>query len=410
MKNFMIGMHGQYDYKKFERDYRKDFFGVQVCLFQDEKEIENLSNEIGEKGFKLGVHFPLRAWSCKLRDPQFLSLNEEITIDAYRHIEDELKYINQKKLKPEFILFHYPKPVLIKEDFDMRNWRFADSSEYTYETKYPYDKFKKNSEYLFKWLSEKSVEYNFTPVLEFDALNKYVCKENFLENLLEKYKRIKICLDTGRLHLQHKIDAEFNDIDIIKRFSKYTEVIHLWNVKVNENLENSHFPALPGLKPEDGWAEIEEYLKIILKGNKTVKIMFEHRSDLISDEELESCYTWINHISLEIGHITADNVMLDCSGRLYIIDFADGRVAPKEYEFPPILFDLFDFDKVMIDEFIGEKNIKEFTERCFYGILMHEFGIYFVKLICKRIINIDICELRDILEVKKALYSFFAEK
>ena len=95
----------------------------------------------------------------------------------------------------------------------MRNWRFVDNSEYTYESEYSYDEsaysydeFKKNSEYLFKWLSEKSGEYNFIPVLEFDGLNKYVYEGNYVEGLLEKYKSIKICLDTGRLHLQHKID------------------------------------------------------------------------------------------------------------------------------------------------------------------------------------------------------------
>ena len=133
-------------------------------------------------------------------------------------------------------------------------------------------------------------------VLEFDALNKYICEDNFLENMLEKYKRIKICLDTGRLHLENKIDPDFNTIEIIKRFSKYTEVVHLWNVKVNGNLENSHFPALPTLKPEEGWAAIEDYLKIIRKENKNIKIMFEHRSDLISNEELDSCYSWISEI------------------------------------------------------------------------------------------------------------------
>ena len=113
--------------------------------------------------------------------------------------------------------------------------------------------------------------------------------------MLEKYKRIKICLDTGRLHLQHKIDSDFDDIEIIKRFSKYTEIVHLWNVKVDSNAIG-HFPALPNLKPEEGWAPIEEYFKIIKEENKNVKIMFEHRSDLISDEELESCYSWIKEM------------------------------------------------------------------------------------------------------------------
>ena len=296
MNNFMIGMEGKYDYKKFERDFRKEFYGIQVCLFENEEEIDKLCKEAEYNKFDVGIHFPLRAGISKLRDPQFLSLDEDIKSNAYKYIEEELKYINEKQLKPRYILFHYPKPVILKENFNMTNWRFANSSEYTYEAEYPYQEFKKNSEYLFKWLSEKSLQYNFIPVLEFDALNKYVCEGDFLEGLLKKYKRVKVCLDTGRLHLQHKIDSDFNDIEIIKRFSKYTEVVHLWNVKVAGNLENNHFPALPNLKPEEGWASIKEYLKIIKEDNKNVMIMFEHRSDLISDEELDSCYSWISEI------------------------------------------------------------------------------------------------------------------
>lgn len=296
MNNFMIGMYGKYDYKKFDRDFRKNFYGIEACLFQDEKDIENLLHESESKGFKFGIHFPLRDGIAKLRDPQFLSLNEDTKMNAYKQIEEELKYIKHKHIKPEYILFHYPKPVILKENFDMSNWRFADSSEYTYEAEYPYDEFKNNSEYLFKWLCTKSIEYDFIPVLEFDALNKYICENDFLECLLEKYGRIKLCLDTGRLHLQHKIDSSFNDIEIIKRFSKYAEVIHLWNVKVTSNIENSHFPALPNLKPEDGWVSIEDYIKIIRDENRNVKIMFEHRSDLISYKELQDCYSWIDKL------------------------------------------------------------------------------------------------------------------
>ena len=293
MNNFMIGMHGKFDYKKFDRDFRKGFYGIEACLFENESDIENLCNEAHRKGFKFGIHFPLRAGMSKLRDPQFLSLNEEIKIDAYKSIEEQLKYIREKEIRPEYILFHYPKPAILKENFDLTNWRFYDRSEYTYESEYSLTEFKESSEYLFKWLSEKSIEYNFTPVLEFDTLNKYICKYDFIEGLLEKYKRVRICLDTGRLHIQHELDSDFNDIEIIKRFSKYTEVVHLWNVRVNDI---GHFPALPNLKPEEGWADIGDYLKIIKEENKNVRIMFEHRSDLISDEELESCYSWIKDI------------------------------------------------------------------------------------------------------------------
>ncbi|SMC26014.1 hypothetical protein SAMN02745134_02673 [Clostridium acidisoli DSM 12555] len=201
----MIGMYGKYDNIKFNRDFRENFYGIEACLFEDEMDIEKLINKTERKGIKFGIHFPLRSGISNLRDTQFLSLDAKTRENAYKYIEGELNYINKKGLNPEYILFHYPKPVILKNDFDMSNWRFTDKSEYTYESDYPTNEFKKYSENLFSWLSEKSLEYNFIPVLEFDALNKYVCEDNFLENLLEKYKTIKICLDTGRLHLQRKI-------------------------------------------------------------------------------------------------------------------------------------------------------------------------------------------------------------
>lgn len=125
-------------------------------------------------------------------------------------------------------------------------------------------------------------------------------------------------------------------------------------------------------------------------------------------QELVKNYDMQNKLYVH-GDIIGDNVMISQSGRLYIIDFADGRIAPKEYEYPPILFDLLDFDKLMITEFIGEQNIEQFAEKCFYGILMHEFGIYFANLICERIIGIEISELTDIFQIKKALLFLFAK-
>ncbi len=33
--NFMIGMHGKYDLKKYNRDFRKAFYGIQACLIEE---------------------------------------------------------------------------------------------------------------------------------------------------------------------------------------------------------------------------------------------------------------------------------------------------------------------------------------------------------------------------------------
>ena len=107
------------------------------------------------------------------------------------------------------------------------------------------------------------------------------------------------------------------------------------------------------------------------------------------------------------GDITSDNVIIDENGKLYIIDFADGTIASKEYELPPILFDLFDFDKDMIKEFIGNIDLTDFIEKTFYSIFIHEFGIYFIKFISEKLLNKRAEELNDISEIKVALYDFF---
>lgn len=294
MNKFMIGQFGKFDYDKFNRDYRNGFYGIEACLFETEEDIKYLIKEAENNNFNIGIHFPLRAGGSKLRDAQFLSLDEQVKHDAYNLIEEELKFLI--KVKPKYVLFHYPKPVILDENVDWTFWRFADKSEYTYESNYSYEKFKENSEKLFEWLSQKSIQYNFTAVLELDALNKYIYKTKLLEELLIKYNNVKLCLDTGRLHLQDKIDLNYNAKDLIRRYAKYAEVIHLWNVRVADNLDKYHFPAMSNLKEDDGWAPIEEYLKIIKEKNKNVKIMFEHRSDMISDEELENCYLWVNKI------------------------------------------------------------------------------------------------------------------
>lgn len=295
--NFMIGMVYSYDFKRFQLEYKDDFYGIEASMLSSEEDIQNLRNESIDKNFKYGIHFPLRSGLSKVRDALFLSLDENTKADAFELIENELKYIKEKGLTPIYILFHYPKPVILSDDFDLTNWRFEDKSEYIFESEYPEETFKKNSEYLFEWLTKKGKEYNFIPVLEFDGLNKYICESDFLEKLLDKYPNIKMCLDISRLHFQHMVQDDFDEINIMKRFAKYAYILHLSNVCcANKNVGISHYPALEDLKVEDGWAPVAKYLRIIKKENNDLKIFFEHRSYLINNEQLNNCYTWIERI------------------------------------------------------------------------------------------------------------------
>lgn len=180
--------------------------------------------------------------------------------------------------------------------------------------------------------------------------------------------------------------------DILKDYSTNEKLAFVRQLKENINKMNTEF---------DGkYPAVDVKEKIIT--NERWNILNKNIASQV--KELVKDYDMLNKVYVH-GDITGENVMITQKGTLYIIDFADGRIAPKEYEFPPILFDLFDFDELMIKEFIGEQNIADFVQKCFYGILMHEFGAYFVKLICERIIGKEIDKLEDILEIKEALFN-----
>ena len=277
--------------KKYGRDFKEPFYGIEACLFRQEEDVSHLVREARARGFAIGVHFPLRAGRSRLRDALFLSRHDRVREDAFERIREELEYL--VRVKPKYVLFHYPKPVVLDDRVDWSAWRFADREEYVFESEYGPHEFFERSEFLFQWLSIKSDEYGFTPVLEFDALNRYVYETDCLENLLKTYDKIKVCLDIGRLHLQDMIDPFFGARRVIDNYAKYAEVIHLWNFRYRGNVEHYRHPVLPELSPQDGWAPVEQYLKIVRAENKNVKILFEHRSDLVSDEDLERCYEWV---------------------------------------------------------------------------------------------------------------------
>jgi sugar phosphate isomerase/epimerase len=294
MEKFMIGQYGKFDFGKYKRDYKDRFYGIEACLFNQDEDTINLIQESRKKGFHIGIHFPIRAGHSHIRDALFLSQDDSLRAEAYQYVRHELDYVS--KVNPDYILFHYPKPVILDDRVDWSSWHFADPSEFCMETQYPFEELKLRSEQLFHWLTAKGEEYHCKPVLEFDALNPYIYETTFLEELLERHRSIKLCLDTGRLYLQQTMDPYFNAESILRRFAKYAETIHLSTLRVTDKVEYNHYPVLPECLPSEGWAPIERYLQIIRQENQDVKIMFEHRSDLISDEQLEACYQWVDKL------------------------------------------------------------------------------------------------------------------
>lgn len=294
MKRLLIGQCNKFDLAKQNRDFRNYFWGIEASQMETTSDLQFLKENMKDRNLKIGIHFPLLNNIWRARDPQYLSKNMKTYEESIDYMNYEFKIASE--FKPEYILLHFPKPVIIDDNFHLSSWRFYDKTEYYYESEISFDYFKEGCEKFFEFFSECGNRYNFIPILELDALNKYVYSTSLLENLLEKYLDVRLCLDFGRIHLQDCIDDNFKGKEIIKRFGKYTHLVHLWNVKVDTNVSNAHYPALKSLKPSEGWCDVKAYFEILNRENHDYKVLFEHNSKVISDEELEECYRWIDDI------------------------------------------------------------------------------------------------------------------
>ncbi|WP_274361430.1 sugar phosphate isomerase/epimerase family protein [Paenibacillus thermotolerans] len=294
MRQFLIGQYGGFDEAKYRRDFKPEFYGIEACMFENEEDVRTLVEQSEAKGILVGIHFPLRSGGSPIRDALFMSKDDAVREDALERIERELEYVRQ--VKPEYVLFHYPKPVVLDDAVNWEQWRFADRSEYMFESEITEEQFVSGTERLFQWLTAAAERHDFIPVLEFDALNRYVYEGTAIEDLLAAYDKIKLCLDTGRLWQQQCIDPGFDSRAVIRKYGRFAHTVHLWNVQIKQRVENGHFPVLPDHRTEDGWAPIEHYLRIVREQNPNVKVMFEHRSDKIDDEQLERCYSWVHNL------------------------------------------------------------------------------------------------------------------
>lgn len=296
---FLIGQFEAFDLKRHTREHREGFKGIEVCQFTDIDDIKKFEEFMLMKGLSFGVHFPFRKGQWKYRDPQYLSHDNCVCKESYDFMEDEFKFI--AGTEAEYIVIHYPKPVVLDRAVDWdKCWRFADETEYYYEDELPFKEFKNRSREFFGWLNSAADKYDIRVLIELDALNEYIYDTNLLNELFDEYRNVELCLDFGRLHLQHMIDNEFDAFKFIEQIGHNVTHVHLWNVKVANNVEGGHYPTLPELRPDDGWADIEEYFNALNEMSANYTVLFEHNAKAINDDELQRCYEWINKLVITV--------------------------------------------------------------------------------------------------------------
>ncbi|MDR6884120.1 phosphotransferase [Bacillus sp. 3255] len=103
------------------------------------------------------------------------------------------------------------------------------------------------------------------------------------------------------------------------------------------------------------------------------------------------------------GDLNANNLIQDENHRLYLIDFAECIVAPVWYEYPPILFDLFDHDRQAIKAFMADSHPRDFQDKVFGALLLHDFGADFIRDIYIRHTGKMVQEMKNIDEIRSIL-------
>ena len=110
------------------------------------------------------------------------------------------------------------------------------------------------------------------------------------------------------------------------------------------------------------------------------------------------------------GDLHAANIIVDrnADNKIYIIDFADSYSAPYEYELPSTIFSFIcgDDDAELARGFLDGEDIQEFAEKCFFGLMLHDFG---ADIIGDIVAHQDINSIESIYEVKDLIVQKFFE-
>ncbi len=141
----------------------------------------------------------------------------------------------------------------------------------------------------------------------------------------------------------------------------------------------------------------------VMRLNERWNMFPVHIREQVKDEKAK--LDLFNHVLVH-GDLTGENVLVH-NGRIQIIDFGDARLAPRYYEYAPIVFELFDCDPILVRFFSrGKEN---FLEDVFDSILIHNFGANIVRDFCQRHLKIDHNSLNDIQIIKDYLRDILLE-
>ncbi|MGE5654115.1 MAG: sugar phosphate isomerase/epimerase family protein [Bacillota bacterium] len=289
---FQVGIYGSFDREKFQREWRPWFTGVEVTNLSSWEEAVEVVKFTRSMGIKFGIHHPLVKGQYEGFDPHLLVNSPDIDVMAR-----SISLVNQalteaRELGAEYLLIHFPKPVILDTSLDWSDWRFVQPGEAIPQGEVDRAKLERISKRAFENLEQFSHEVGVPLILEMDILHAWYY-QGMIRELYQAHPGLGLCLDTGRLHLQSATDPGFDVAAFVDSLKPWVTNIHLWTVQLGQNKKGGHHPLLPELLSSEGWGPMDEMLTKFCDIEEAWAL-FEHRSDLVTSEALERCYQWVS--------------------------------------------------------------------------------------------------------------------
>lgn len=287
---FFTGVYGRFCPQQVLRETRPHFAGLEVSCLGSLHEAEAVATFARERQLGLGVHFPLvrSAGSDGAAHPLIMAKDDAVRGQALSAVAGGLE--TAASIGAEYLVIHFPKPSILSRSLDWSDWRFPQAGESMFEQDTSVAEQRRLAEVAFSTLDCLAKRSTVRIVLEHDILHS-LFYQSLLPELFAAFPRIGFCLDLGRLHLQQHTDPGFSGTRFIEQMLPFITNLHLWTVRLGENKQGGHHPILPHLRAEEGWGENEAYLRALSALNQA-DVMFEHRSELVSEAELDCCYNW----------------------------------------------------------------------------------------------------------------------
>ena len=218
-----------------------------------------LKEFIQAHGIIPSVHCPLRkapwypfpvTWSYLTTD-----VHHEERALSFRLVEESLR--DSRDLGATYMVVHYPTPAS------------AEAAQISAD-----------EQYSIAWssarrLHELSESYGVPIYIEGFGPSPFLTAE-FLRRVMTAFPNLRYCFDTGHMLLASQRDG-LDYFGFLEDIAPFLGCVHVWNTRgMPDYHAYHHLPPHPGLRPSEGWVDMERVVATVCRANQSAVFVLEY--------------------------------------------------------------------------------------------------------------------------------------